>query len=578
MAAASPHKKMVVLSLQQLEGATINLERDRVKLITAILFGPRTSGELPFEVLLREADQCCKEQGEILLYITRLTLTPGYYERPHRIQRVLYLLDSLMHCVDTVIDAAERLHAHKLNEEWPTNQKFFIMARRMLSTGRDMIKIQRASSNSEDSSNDVFLESLFTVSTDGMICQSEYLQKPAPYTWDSSGQNFLREISYSKADLLERAGTPEPYIERTTAVYSIVWTTCRPLCRGAEAFEGDDGHTNINSVWLSPMTDSILDKTDSSDYFRISRAVSNKYFNVPLYQLRGRPFEHPMILAQGLQDLNIEIGFIFADELSVVVWPLGKGQPTAKGCVVVHCTRTIDDGDQWLYKVLVLRSCVSEPEETRQLNMRDVRNSSEMTITRPPNATGSRKQEPPSVSGTSNEGKCFFDLPPELRNLVYRDCIERPCIRFDDESVGLCQEYPHDHFGEKRSQNLAELDPTALCRTSRRVRDEILPLLLASKVLTWLARSSNTAYLRSIVFRDTSSSRSRFGVWVQLTDICSGFKLATVEGAPWKPEETSGGSNLPALVRIIMLDKETVGLSMADVACIADFLGEKNRR
>ena len=600
MAAASPHKKMMVLSLRQLEASIINLERDRVNLIITIPFGPRTSDELPFEVQLREADQCCKEQAGILLYITRLTMTPGYYDRPHRIQRLLYLLDSLMRCVDTVIDAAERIYAHKSITEWPTNQKFFIMARRMLSTGRDMIKIQHASSNSEESSNDVSLEPLFTVSTDGMITKSDYLSKPAPYTWDSSGQSFLREISYAKADLLERAGTLQPYIERTGTVYSTVWTTSRPLCRGAKAFEGDDGHSNINSVWLSPMTDNILDKTNSSDYFRISRAVSNSYFNAPYYQRRGRSFEHPMILAQGLQVLNIEIGFIFADELSVVVWPLGKGAPTAKGSVVVHCTRTIHDWKQWSYKVL--RPCVSEPKKTGQLSERDVRNFSEVTITRPPNATGWRKQEPPSVSGASHERKCFFDLPPELRNLVYRDCIERPCIRFDNESLWHCEEDSHDHYGENRSESLAKLDPTALCRTSRRIRDEILPLLLASKVLRvsvslstrdenrawplvdariltthnkWLARSSNTAYLRSIAFLGASSRELRVGVRVSLTDNSFEFKLTTDGQVCWEPEKVPGGYNLPALIRVIMLDKETVGLSIADVACIADFLGER---
>ncbi|KAI7378380.1 hypothetical protein KC336_g19395 [Hortaea werneckii] len=157
MATASPNKKMMVLSLQQLEGNLLNLERDRANLITAVPFGPRTSGELPFEVQLREADQCCKEQGEILLYITRLTLTPGYYERPHRIQRLLHLLESLMHCIDTVVDAAERLYADKSIKEWPTNQKTFILARRMLSTGRDMIKIQHASIDPEDPSNDMSL-------------------------------------------------------------------------------------------------------------------------------------------------------------------------------------------------------------------------------------------------------------------------------------------------------------------------------------------------------------------------------------------------------------------------------------
>ncbi|KAI7160978.1 hypothetical protein KC343_g14821 [Hortaea werneckii] len=552
MATASPHKKMMVLSLQQLEGNLLNLERDRANLITSVPFGPRTSDELPFEVLLREASQCCKEQGEILLYITRLTLTPGYYERPHRIQRLLYLLDSLMHCVDTVIDAAERIYAHRSITEWPKTQKFFVMARRMLTTGRDMMKIQHASNNWENSEGNVFRDSSFTVSVDGgIISKSEYLQKPAPYTWHSSGQNLLREVSSSKADLLGGTDFPEPYIEH------------------------------------------------SSDYFRISRAVSNNYFNVPIYQLRGRPFEHPIILAQALQDINIEIGFIFADDLNVVVWPLGKGAPTAKGSVVVHCTCTIHDRDLWSYKVL--RPCVSESKETGQLNIQDIRKPSEMNTTRLPNTAGSRKQEPPSVFGASNAGKCFFDLPPELRNMIYRDCIERPCFRRDGENLGFCGEYHHDHYGEERSQNLTNLGPTALCRTSRRVRDEILPLLLASKafavsvptpplhdtccslvdgpVLTdhnkWLARSSNTAYLRYIRIWGASSRKSSFAVWVRLTDIGSGFTLTPDEGTHWEPEKTPGGYNLPALLRIMILDKETVGLSMADVACIADFIGEK---
>ncbi|KAI6815268.1 hypothetical protein KC340_g15775 [Hortaea werneckii] len=266
MAAASPHKKMMVLSLQQLEGNLLNFERDRVNLITAIPFGPRSSDELPFEVLLREADQCCKEQGEILLYITRLTLTPGYYERPHRIQRLLYLLDSLMYCVDTVMDAAERLHAHKLNEEWPANQKLFIAARRLLSTGRDMIEVQHASRTSEDPGSNAPSDDFFTTYDDGMVNKAEYLQRPSPYTWASSAEYVLRRPFYP------RAGLPEPYIERAKAAYSIDCTTSRPLWEVGFLRDNFDC-SGFNSVYLSDMTDHIFEKKDSTDYFRILSTI-----------------------------------------------------------------------------------------------------------------------------------------------------------------------------------------------------------------------------------------------------------------------------------------------------------------
>ncbi|KAI6858136.1 hypothetical protein KC343_g14891 [Hortaea werneckii] len=598
MATSSPHKKMMVLSLQQLEGNLLNLERDRANLITAIPFGPRTSDELPFEVLLREADQCCKEQGEILLYITRLTLTPGYYERPHRIQRLLHLLDSLMYCVDTVIAAAERLHADKSIREWPTNQKMFIMARSMLSTGRDMIKIQHASNDSEDSGSDVSRDSSSTV-----ISKSEYLQKPAPYTWESSGQNFLRELSCLWASLLGEANVPEPYIERTKAVYSIMWTTSRPMCKEAEAVGHNMDRSNINSVWLSPMTDGALDKTNYSDYLRISRAVYKKYTDMPR-QFHGRRdnyFQHPLILAQGLLELGIEVGFLFANDSSVIVWPLRSNAETVEASVIVHCTRVFTGRDVWLYKVLL--PCGSKSENIGQTNMQAVGQRSAGFTTQLLRTTSMCKHDFSSLFGARNEGKNFFDLPPELRNVIYQDCVKRPYTECDTDEL-FCWKGSHDHYGENYSTDLAELDPSALCRTSRRIRDEILPLLLANKFLSvdvssppwkedsswsfidtriltarnkWLAHSPNTICLMGITILGKSFGE-RFTAWIRLTDFSPGFALGIDYGSKWKSEKVPGGNQIPTLVRIIMMDKETAGLTLADVACIADFFGEKYKR
>ena len=313
MATSSPHKKMMVLSLQQLEGNLLNLERDRANLITAVPFGPRTSDELPFEVLLREASQCCKEQGEILLYITRLTLTPGYYERPHRVQRLLYLLDSLMHCVDTVIDAAERIYAHKSHTEWLTNQTLFTMARKLLLTGRNMIEIQHASNTWEHSGGNANTggnassDECFTTSDDGMIKKIEYLQKPSPYTWASSAECVLRRPFYP------RIGLPEPYIERAKAAYSIQWTSSRPLWE--VGFLRDDFDcSSFNSVWQSSMTDRVFEKENQADYFRILRTILSLGADKSSYLYELDPpnsSQHPLTLAQGLKNVHVDIGYIF---------------------------------------------------------------------------------------------------------------------------------------------------------------------------------------------------------------------------------------------------------------------------
>ncbi|GAB1743248.1 hypothetical protein NU219Hw_g9097t1 [Hortaea werneckii] len=606
MAAASPHKKMMMLSLRQLEGNLINFERDRVNLITAIPFGPRTPDELPFEVLLREADQCCKEQGEILLYITRLTLTPGYYERPHRTQRLLYLLDSLMHCVDTVIDAAERLPVDESIEEWPTNQKFFIMARRMLSTGRDMIKIQHTSRTSEvpkdnanSGSNASSVDSFTTSADGGMINKIEYFHRPSPYTWASSAEYALSRPYYSKV------GLPEPFIERSKAAYSIKWTSSRSLWE-APFLKDDFDCSSFNSVWLSSMTDHVFEKDNQTDYFRILSTILSLSTDKSsyLYDLDGRnsSFQHPLTLAQGLRNLRVDVGYIFADDPSVIIWPLGKNTATAKANVVIHCTRTCTVSNAWRYKAL--RPC--ESGNVGQ-NERLVGETSSICRTLLQPDTAVHNYGLLSASEANYKGRNFFDLPAELRNVIYTECVEDPCTEFSPLNLeNICS--GHEHYGDNRSQHLSWLDPTALCRSSRRIRDEILPLLLADRyfkvdlllgprkhkkstwssidthLLTahnkWLAQCPNTAYLKTVELSARASKKPGFTVSIRLPlkDVSSGYNLTSVRGCFWRPETVPGGYNLSALIRIIVLDKETVGLSMADVACIAEFLGQNYKR
>lgn len=362
----------------------------------------------------------------------------------------------------------------------------------------------------------------------------------------------------------------------------------------------DFDYSGINSVWQSSTTDHVFEKYDQTDYLRILNAILSVGTDVSsyLYRIDGPDsFHHPLTLAQGMKKLNLEIGYIFADDPSVVVWPLGKDAATAKGNVIVHCTRNCADSNAWRYKALHTR----KSEDVVLSRRRVVGKPSSKIMAQQQSELALRMDDLISpLFGPRDKETSFFDLPAEIRNVIYTECVRNPCTDFDARYMEYCCT-EHEHCGDVKSPYLKALDPNALCRTSRRIKDEVLPLLLASKslkvdlstvsrnkkhtwsfvdtqILTtfnkWLGHPSNTAYLRSVEFRAWLGARQSHGARVELTNISPGYNLTSAGGIHWEPENFPGCHHLPALLRVIISDKETIGLSIADVACIAEFLWE----
>ncbi|KAK5121869.1 hypothetical protein LTR85_004440 [Meristemomyces frigidus] len=575
---------MSSLLLEQVDCALLNAEQIRKELTEALGAGPPKERELDFRQQFCQASVCCHEQLEVAVYVARLTAAPGYQNK-HRLSRLLNLVDSYMHAADLMLQGARRIKTNGSVDTWGAKLRHAENAVQMIDTSRDCLRLM---CNGEQS-HGAMIHSGNTVQLDdhdrltkvngllGPLDANEYLRPGSVYEWASNAQYMVQHSNLAEDQV---AGI---VIERLAHTYRQIGTSTERLWNNVPREECGRKlpYDNINAVWLSPNAHVLLDTTGMDDYRELSDAVTNAVVGGTDYQRRYLA-HRPACLAKALLTMQIDLGLLFDDDLSVLVWPLGKTHAVKGRSVVVQCGHYSEGG--WRYRVVARVSGEASRQAATQIVSTEFTGVTGVASL----ASGTITRKDQQILGDQPRSRSkqvsFLDLPAELRNAIYAEYLSfQPKTYEEREKYGWVLQ----------TQNLATAIPPEICSTCRQIRDEVAPLYLASKTFLvalpkrkvtpgklvhasvmstgnkWLPALPSAAHFRDIRFQLPGPRRG--DVYLTLRAEAPGFELQPCLGR-WQLGLAEHVEQLRELVRIVVHDRDTDGLSVADVAVIADFL------
>ncbi|KAK4895024.1 hypothetical protein LTR27_006891 [Elasticomyces elasticus] len=266
------------------------------------------------------------------------------------------------------------------------------------------------------------------------------------------------------------------------------------------------------------------------------------------YKARWAPHE----LAIAMAGMQVDLGFVFCDDHSVIVWPFGKVHEAQGRCIVLYCRPEHQPsafcynlGPAWHYSPLCKAESHREDEEHNEIQ-----------------------------ASTAKQPKGILDLPPEVRMQIY-----------DAYFPLASKEWRRIWW------HLAEMTLPALCLVNRQFRDEVAPLWLASWKIhcesSWdssyvadqvLGYGSYIGYQLSSrpLIRSLSVSYKFHEdmIDIDLSEQARSSKRVAVymeDGSP-KTVQQSYMKGLCELVEGLAEDNATYGLTLVDVMVINEFL------
>ncbi|KAK5689182.1 hypothetical protein LTR17_026455 [Elasticomyces elasticus] len=318
----------------------------------------------------------------------------------------------------------------------------------------------------------------------------------------------------------------------------------------------------INSIWHSLTRQGMRDAGDRRGYLKLCGLLLTAWLGEDVFDPDSEDEKvtwAPELLSMGLRGIHIDLGIIFGDDTSIVVWPLGRSDGAS---LVIYCAELSFDGrHQWQYKSLAYADVEQDAD------------------------TASTKSAP--LPASIAQPKTLFDLPAELRNTIYTEYFLYS-ERDSKEVEGLA-----------RMQKLNDFTLPRLCAVNRQLLFEVAPLWLASTTFSihcFSYRRVSTRRLVSYALADNHSGIKLLPSPAHIRHLeynipCHGNLRITVgeEAQVEVIENTSvtltsvpmqrGLKALWELVQHLVADNGTGGLSLVDAAVILDFvwhrLGEK---
>ncbi|KAK5680898.1 hypothetical protein LTS10_006656 [Elasticomyces elasticus] len=318
----------------------------------------------------------------------------------------------------------------------------------------------------------------------------------------------------------------------------------------------------INSIWHSLTRQGMRDAGDRRGYLKLCGLLLTAWLGEDVFDPDSEDEKvtwAPKLLSIGLRGIHIDLGIIFGDDTSVVIWPLGKSDSTA---LVIYCTEPSFDGrHQWQYRSLVSADVDQDAN------------------------TASTESAP--LPASIAQPKTLFDLPAELRNAIYTEYF----LYSERDSK--------DVEGRAGMQKLNDFTLPRLCAVNRQLLLEVAPLWLGSTTFSMHCFSYRRVSTRRLVSYAIADNHSGFKLLPSPAHIrhleynipCHGSLRITVqeEAQVEVIEDTSVTlTSIPMqrclkalreLVQHLVADNRTGGLSPVDAAVVLDFvwhrLGEK---
>ena len=393
-------------------------------------------------------------------------------------------------------------------------------------------------------------------------------------------QYLQKYFTYGRPSLvsmlhINEASMPDARVVYTDVAHRAIPTSTSPPLHDMGVYnDWSLRYDGVNAVWRASATNRLWNKCDPRLYLDLIKASDKAYEAFANQGLMhpGDGISDPRALAMACKSFGLTIGFVFEDDPSVIVWPVGTPPLAISPSAIVRCNFTDAIGRQFS------ATRVSDHDESHLGQA--LGSTKELAI--------ASKQ---STVAIQREALTFFHLPAELRIQVYEN-LER---MWD---------------GGKR---LKYVHLPSICSASRQLRNEALPVLIRSRSVSVEIREHyvqgsaqkrkdresqrarflscnvftkhnrclalpSAAHLKEITFQVPQETRClRKTVTLKLLSRAPGFELLIPEGSLQlrqlsMVESTKLNAVFRELVRTVVQDRTTEGLSVFDVGVIADVL------
>lgn len=302
----------------------------------------------------------------------------------------------------------------------------------------------------------------------------------------------------------------------------------------------------IKSIMNSPELPKMGLKKDAQSFSRLYREVEQltkaHYYSMPL---------HPVEVAQLVRAFGGDLGVVFKERPSLVVWPLGRDTDRLPVTIMTKCR-----GYGWQYSAIR----ILPPEKERPRHVEKALSFGVFPDQLLSNPDGRGRDIQPTfqgiVSHSRPQRKPFpsANLPAELRNKIYE--MHMSDLRSQNSGAFQCSEHYWSHV---------TLPVPMICRVSRRLRDEFLSLWFSQNLLSirptrlssidlerlvrciipdanrWLACSAATANLKKIEFEVDRKRYGRgFEISLRLSKVDSIFNGKTSSITRWDASSREG--------------------------------------
>lgn len=403
------------------------------------------------------------------------------------------------------------------------------------------------------------------------ISAFDYCKPASRYGWPKNARDMAGGLSYDDrcAMVIEKTNPDVAFQRLSTSSKSrygdidVTPVSCNEL------------HFDcINAVLQSPMAPELAKKTDAAFYQTVTDevAMNSTYGEVDA-----------LCLAKSMSNWNIVVGVIFSDDLSVIIWPIGKELRKTSVKVVVYSMMPPELGGNYYEAIQPLEPGMRPSPKSGNTVIRPyIRTENQMHRIEKFNGTAL-----PIPSQPHSKPLPFLRLPAELRNKIYAHYLR---YKNDDASRWT--------WGRLRGEHIPIPE---LSQTCRQLRDEVLPMFIASASIScYIRKGQNTRYyhpFRSSLLSDYNLSLAKLPVLANFADIIihlppsrsgSAFKTlriqkteqnytCTLDRAPSQlqhghPQVSAQHEELQRLLNVLAEDRRTAGLSLFDITAIEEFL------
>ena len=328
----------------------------------------------------------------------------------------------------------------------------------------------------------------------------------------------------------------------------------------------DNAVEGINAVWAALRVAGLGPIASESLYWKAYRALYGKAYCGDVL---------PAYLAKVMRGIGILLGFVFSDDVSTVVWPYGRHSSESGRDLVIYCEKV-----GLATRFSALRFLEAEGEPAIELSSRN----RQMQLHLLDGKQLKSAQENTSRDQVEESPKRFplFRLPAELRNKVHAFYISS---------------LDFQHEGFRGGSWRKDIRVPELAQTCRQMRDEVLSMFLASKTILLHMKGYDLGHrgvqvVNSKILSDriwalnsvpAAANFTRVDIITEDDEPGIDFKLRksnhnyTLEVSDrWQnkylPKLEVQYKQLHRLVKILVEDNTSYGLSLVDIAVVTKFV------